>query len=561
MSNLPQGWAEVPFGEIGDWGGGGTPSKSRPDFWDGGNIPWVSPKDMKSSLISTSADKITEKAIEESSARIVPQNSILIVTRSGILNHSVPVALTSVPVTINQDIKSISPYEFVSPEFLLVALKRMEAKILTNCRKSGTTVESLVTRKLKDLLIPLPPRPEQSRIVRKVDTLNVRANRIRTGLDAIPELIERYKFTFLRSAFRGEQSAQFREENDLESVSDLLKKLAPPEQGRGGRKPTGEIRPGTGAVSINNPRTKLPDGWDWVPLLRIARQETGHTPSRAHPEWWGGEIPWISIPDANTHHGRIIHDTVQKINKDGLANSSARLLPKGTVVLSRTASVGYVTILGREMATSQDFVTWTCSEAIEPKYLMYALMSEGSKIRDFGEGTTHTTIYFPEIRALNIKLAPIKEQRELVRRIDLAFEKMDSVAEKVEETLRLTGRLDRLILERAVAGELVPPNLSDEPIDELLTRVRDSHASLPKPHSPRRKKAKVMKKDPKELLLTDSASWPNAGLPFDDVAKRVLLPYGELRDAVFALMDGTSGQLQQSYDTKNKVMRIKRASR
>jgi type I restriction enzyme, S subunit len=93
-------------------------------------------------------------------------------------------------------------------------------------------------------------------------------------------------------------------------------------------------------------------GWSWVSLRRIARQETGHTPSRSHPEYWGGDIPWIGIRDAGDHHGRIMQNTLQTVTEEGLANSSARLLPEGTVCLSRTASVGYVTIMGRPMATS-----------------------------------------------------------------------------------------------------------------------------------------------------------------------------------------------------------------
>jgi type I restriction enzyme, S subunit len=112
---------------------------------------------------------------------------------------------------------------------------------------------------------------------------------------------------------------------------------------------------------------------------------TGHTPIRSHPEWWRGDIPWIGIKDANTHHSRVIYDTIQHTNTEGLANSAARLLAAGTVCLSRTASFGYVVIMGKDMATSQDFVTWTFTEAIEPRYLMYAIMAEGEEMRRFGK--------------------------------------------------------------------------------------------------------------------------------------------------------------------------------
>ncbi|MBA4221799.1 MAG: restriction endonuclease subunit S, partial [Methylobacterium sp.] len=82
------------------------------------------------------------------------------------------------------------------------------------------------------------------------------------------------------------------------------------------------------------------------------------------------------------------------------------------------------------MATSQDFATWTCTDALDPEYLMFALLAEGDHIRTFGEGTTHTTIYFPEIRAFHICLAPKREQVEIVRRVKLALAKIDKMAEE-----------------------------------------------------------------------------------------------------------------------------------
>jgi len=112
----------------------------------------------------------------------------------------------------------------------------------------------------------------------------------------------------------------------------------------------------------------------------VARLESGHTPSRRHPEWWGGDIPWLSIQDARDRHGMRINDTAEHTNPLGIENSSARLLPAETVCLSRTASVGYVVIMGRPMATSQDFVNWICSDQLDPAFLKYLLIAEGDDL-------------------------------------------------------------------------------------------------------------------------------------------------------------------------------------
>lgn len=378
----------------------------------------------------------------------------------------------------------------VEPDYLMGFLRSPDQQLAIDRIKTGGSESglNLTQERFKGLKVQFPPLPEQRRIVGKLDTLSARTTTARNHLSGIKSLVERYKLNFLRSVFRGEQTATFRDRSNLEPVDALLERIPVPEQGRGGRRPTDEVIPGKGGISVNNPGLEVPDGWAWVPLLRVARQETGHTPSRSNPEWWGGDVCWISIPDANTHHGRVIQDTVQKTNEAGLANSSARLLPEGTVVLSRTASVGYVTIMGRNMATSQDFATWTCGGALDPKYLMYALLSEGEDIRNFGEGTTHTTIYFPEIRAFNIKLAPLEEQWEIIRQIETAFAKIDLLAAEAEKALKLTDRLDQRILAKAFAGELVPQDPTDEPASVLLDRIRAEQASAPKTKRGRRRK-------------------------------------------------------------------------
>jgi type I restriction enzyme S subunit len=131
----------------------------------------------------------------------------------------------------------------------------------------------------------------------------------------------------------------------------------------GGRPASSGVIAGRYALSVGMP-TNWPDtdGFKWTLLSNVARLESGHTPSRKHPEYWGGNVPWIGIKDATGNHGGTLYSTQQYTNALGIANSSARVLPKNTVCLSRTASVGYVVVMGCPMATSQDFVNWVCSE-------------------------------------------------------------------------------------------------------------------------------------------------------------------------------------------------------
>ena len=119
--------------------------------------------------------------------------------------------------------------------------------------------------------------------------------------------------------------------------------------------------------------THVPPGWQLIRLTSVARLESGHTPARNRPSYWNGGIPWISLHDTDALDGPEIVATEFTVSEEGLANSSARLLPKGTVVFSRTATVGKCSIMGREMSTSQDFANYVCGDRLDNRYLMYLL--------------------------------------------------------------------------------------------------------------------------------------------------------------------------------------------
>ena len=207
----------------------------------------------------------------------------------------------------------------------------------------------------------------------------------------------------------------------------------------GGRAATTGVIPGRYALSVGRPETVCPDGWRWVLLTDVAKLETGHTPSRQHPEYWDGGIPWIGIRDATANHGRTIHSTFQQTSQLGIDNSSARILPANTVCLSRTASVGYVVVMGCPMATSQDFVNWVCTEGLDYRYLKYVLLAEKETFLQFASGTTHQTIYFPEVKAFHLCLPPIEEQRAIAHILGTLDDKIE-LNRRMNETLEEMAR-------------------------------------------------------------------------------------------------------------------------
>jgi type I restriction enzyme S subunit len=151
-------WQEA---RLGDWVsivGGGTPNRSEPSFY-GGSIPWVTPKDMKTWEIFGSQETLTEKGVKNSATRIVERDSVLVVVRSGVLKHTLPVALNRVQVAINQDMKALACREGLYPDFLARYLKASSDRILGSVR--ATTADNFPIDVLRQLYIPLPPLAEQ----------------------------------------------------------------------------------------------------------------------------------------------------------------------------------------------------------------------------------------------------------------------------------------------------------------------------------------------------------------------------------------------------------------
>ena len=122
---MREDWKLETLGAIAEFRGGGTPSTDNAQYWDGG-IPWISPKDMKSDEVGASIDTITAEAIENSAASLIPKGSILIVVRSGILARTIPVAITTREVSVNQDIEALCPIRTVDNRYLHYFSRRFQ---------------------------------------------------------------------------------------------------------------------------------------------------------------------------------------------------------------------------------------------------------------------------------------------------------------------------------------------------------------------------------------------------------------------------------------------------
>jgi type I restriction enzyme S subunit len=200
-----------------------------------------------------------------------------------------------------------------------------------------------------------------------------------------------------------------------------------------------------------------------VQIRKVARLGTGHTPSRSVEEYWEPAectIPWLTLADVwQLRDGSVsvVTETKEKISPLGLANSAAVRHPAGTVAFSRTASVGFSCILGVDMATSQDFVTWTCGPQLDPRYLLWVLRAERDEILSRTQGSTHKTIYMPDIEQLTIPLPALDEQVKIAEFLDARSSEVHKAMADLEDLLCLSEERHAAVAETAFEGwEAVP---------------------------------------------------------------------------------------------------------
>ena len=193
----------------------------------------------------------------------------------------------------------------------------------------------------------------------------------------------------------------------------------------------------------------IPTHWRWAKLNQVAQLGTGHTPDRTKPEYWENcTIPWVTAADLSHRSSAFepLTETQQHISELGLANSAAVLHPPETVMFCRTASVGLFCRIGRPMATTQAFVTWTPGPELDSRFLIYVIAAMRPEFDRLAYGSTHLTIYMPDLEALRIPLPPVEEQRGIADFLDDQVARIDEAISIKSKQVREQSRKHRGLL-------------------------------------------------------------------------------------------------------------------
>jgi type I restriction enzyme S subunit len=286
----------------------------------------------------------------------------------------------------------------------------------------ATSQIELSRERLGDALVPLPKLEEQRRIADFLDAETARIESLGTTERNLLDLLAERRVAVVTAAVAGSDHTERR--------ASTLPWLQ-----------------------------SVPTSWEEVRLGLLARMGSGHTPSRSRPELWiECTIPWITtgeVKQVRDDRREKIIETRENISEIGLANSAAELHPAGTVVLCRTASAGYSAVMGTDMATSQDFVTWTCGPRLDPYYLLWCLrVMRSDLLGRLAMGSTHKTIYIPDLQMLRIPLPPITEQHKIVEQIRSQTRRIDRLMDAVRNQLDLLAERRQALIAAAVTGQL-----------------------------------------------------------------------------------------------------------
>ncbi len=209
------GWEWERLSNIASFASGKTPSTSYTEFWNG-NVPWVTSKDMKSKYITCSQLYLSE--LGASQMHMYQPNTLLMVTRSGILRHTPPLAILKKSATINQDLKAISIYSDGLSEYVYICLKGMEIQLLSKYTKSGTTVENINFDEFKRLLLPIAPEPQIRKIVSITNDSVLLIKSIESTKMDLADIISKVRTKILDLAIRGQLVPQ----NPIDEPASIL---------------------------------------------------------------------------------------------------------------------------------------------------------------------------------------------------------------------------------------------------------------------------------------------------------------------------------------------------
>jgi type I restriction enzyme S subunit len=424
---VPGNWVWTMLGTLTIVIGGGTPSSNVDEYYVNGSIPWISPVDLSGYIdiyISHGKKFITELGLKKSSAKLIPQNSVLLSSRAPIGY----IAIAENELCTNQGFKSFLPSPSYLPKYLYFYLKY--SKELLESYASGTTFLELSGSKAAQIEFPLPPLAEQQRIVDRIESLFAKLDQAKGLIQEALDSFENRKAAILHQAFSGELTKKWREEN------------------------------GVGMES-----------WEEKPLSKLCSKITDGEHFRPPVVDWG--IPFLSAKDIRDDC--VSFENVLYISKETAEKALMRCSPeKGDVlIVSRGATVGRMCVVETDdVFCLLGSVILLKVQNMQSKLVCYFMKSPkiNQQLKESSGATAQQAIYLRDIKEIMLPVPSDQEQQEIVRILDEVFAR-EQQAQELYDSIESINLMKKAILARAFRGELGTNDPQEESALELLKDV------------------------------------------------------------------------------------------
>jgi type I restriction enzyme, S subunit len=487
LTNLPDGWIWTTINETCSIMSGQTPKGIEDSLGETEEIPWFRVSDMNTNgnekILTIAQVYLSQTRLEKLGIHVRPKGTIVFPKRGGAIATNKKRILKR-DSAYDLNIMGIFPI-LIENLFFWHWFQTIDLKKISD----GSNVPQINNGNIEPLEFPLPPLNEQRRIVRSIEQLTDRSNKARAALEDVPKLIAQFRQSVLAAAFRGDLTADWRENNpDVEPASELLERIKIDRRKRWEEacrisKQNGSRQPKLDKKDSEDIEIKdlevIPVTWCWEKLVNIADLVGGVTKGRNFKGRTTIHVIYLRV--ANVQDGFLDLEEIKEIEVLPEDIDKYRL-DYGDILFTEGGDrdkLGRGTIWRNEIdgCIHQNHVyrARLYSSEILPEYISLATKTEYSKDYFFNNASQTVnlaSINMTTLGKLPIAIPPIAEQKAICDKVNKAFKILDSLRSSYQLTIEEINQLDRSILAKAFRGELVPQDPNDEPATVLLDRIR-----------------------------------------------------------------------------------------
>lgn len=448
---IPKSWKWVRLGEIFNII---SAKRVYQSDWKNNGIPFYRAREIAKLSVDGFVENelfISQELYDKLSKLGIPSPGDLMVTAVGTLGKTYVVQKNDKFYYKDASVICLQNYAKLDAKYMRYVMHSEIMKNQIENNSKGTTVATLTIIKMGKYIFPLPPLSEQKRISELIDRLFEKLDEAKEKALSTLNTFELRKAKILHLAIQGKLSKQLDEYKTAEELYENIQIEKEKLILEGKLKKQKKLP----EISEDEIPFEIPKSWKWVRIGEIGEIVGGGTPKTNNSEFWiNGDIAWITPADMKNVNGKYVSFGERNITEKGLNSSSAKLMPKHSVIYSSRAPIGYVAIAGNSLATNQGFKSIVPYEFEMDNFLYYCLIDRTEDIIMRATGTTFKEISGSEFGNTIIPLPSLEEQKEIVKLLDNIFEKEEKAKKLIESILNKIELIKKSILARAVRGEL-----------------------------------------------------------------------------------------------------------